>query len=641
MELLGITIGAAPDRSRTINEINSVLRTIKPEDLKKVTLKLDIDKTALDSVNDFNESLKRLSNQLKKVNQDIKQTFSGANFSKVAKETEQVTKETQKLTKETEHLTQKQTQQAQKSQENYRNQARQLSELEKLTTRINKKGETSITEHRRSKDGIYTGKVQDGYLTQLTENRNASSKLLKQQQDINKMIDDLQAKGIADPKRLSQFRSQSVSNDIRELERLTQAIRIYRSELERTDRVERARAGLRHNIQSTIYKYGEDQRLMQMLGKVDTADLKGLDAMKLKHREIREELQKINQLYAAQRRFVRNTKQLRMNIHSMPYDLDKQISNLRGELFSIDPKSEKNLSDRINRIMTELDMVKDKAYDADQGLARFVRQTASAILRVPIYAATIAALYTPMRAFNDAIRQTIELDSQLTVLERVSNGAIDVNKALEESIGISERLGNVIGEVNEGLIAFSRQGYRGDDLTKITEVATLMSNVSDLSVEETSGSITAAMKGFNIEADKSIHIVNALNEVDNNYAVTTRQLAESIQRAAGTSSVYGSTLERNIGYTTAIAEVTRESGRIIGNSLKSIMSRISSVPEAIEELGAIGINVKDSSGEMKEFDSILDELGAKWNSLSKEQQQNIGLAIAGRYQLSRFTLRAA
>lgn len=65
------------------------------------------------------------------------------------------------------------------------------------------------------------------------------------------------------------------------------------------------------------------------------------------------------------------------------------------------------------------------------------------------------------------------------------------------------------------------------------------------------------------------------------------------------------------------------------NSLKSIYSRITSIQPAIDAMAEIGINVKDSSGEMRDLDGILDDLGGKWNTLSAEQQQNLGLQIAG------------
>lgn len=67
------------------------------------------------------------------------------------------------------------------------------------------------------------------------------------------------------------------------------------------------------------------------------------------------------------------------------------------------------------------------------------------------------------------------------------------------------------------------------------------------------------------------------------------------------------------------------------NSLKSIYSRITSIQPAIDAMADIGINIKDSAGEMRGVGDILDDLGAKWNTLSAEQQQNLGLQIAGKY----------
>lgn len=77
---------------------------------------------------------------------------------------------------------------------------------------------------------------------------------------------------------------------------------------------------------------------------------------------------------------------------------------------------------------------------------------------------------------------------------------------------------------------------------------------------------------------------------------------------------------------------------VIGNSLKSIYSRITSIQPAIDALAEIGVNVKDSSGEMIRVEDILTSLSGKWKNLSAEQQQNLGLQIAGRYQLSRFLI---
>lgn len=311
--------------------------------------------------------------------------------------------------------------------------------------------------------------------------------------------------------------------------------------------------------------------------------------------------------------------------------LDQYVASMNA-LSATTPK----VQNRIRELNTDFKEISASVREAGSRTDSFGKQLSVALQRIPIWMIGMTAFYQPLRRLQDAIRQIIELDSQMVVLERVSNGMIDINQALEESIEIAGRLGNTVNQVNEAFIEFSRQGFRGEDLSAISEVATIMGNVSDLDIETSASALTAALKGFNIEATNAIRIVDSLNEVDNNYSITTQQLAESLMRSAGTAAVYGSTLENVIGYTTAIGEVTRESGSVIGNSLKSIFSRISSVPAAVEGLQEIGISIRNSAGEMRSVDEILAELAGKWNTLSKAQQQNLGVNIAGRYQLSRF-----
>jgi len=34
---------------------------------------------------------------------------------------------------------------------------------------------------------------------------------------------------------------------------------------------------------------------------------------------------------------------------------------------------------------------------------------------------------------------------------------------------------------------------------------------------------------------------------------------------------------------------------------------------------AVGVNIKDANGDLKDMDTILDELGAKWQTLAKDE----------------------
>lgn len=90
-----------------------------------------------------------------------------------------------------------------------------------------------------------------------------------------------------------------------------------------------------------------------------------------------------------------------------------------------------------------------------------------------------------------------------------------------------------------------------------------------------------------------------------------------------------------VGYIAAIGSTTRESGAIIGNGLKTVISRVTTLGEAETALKGVGVSIKDLSGSVRPVNDILGELAGKWTSLSDEQRQNIGVTVAGRYQLSR------
>ena len=53
---------------------------------------------------------------------------------------------------------------------------------------------------------------------------------------------------------------------------------------------------------------------------------------------------------------------------------------------------------------------------------------------------------------------------------------------------------------------------------------------------------------------------------------------------------------------------------------------LGSYSEALEK---VGINIKTQSGNLKDMDDILDEMGAKWSTLSKDQQVALAQSVAG------------
>src|SRR5205085_144693 len=277
-------------------------------------------------------------------------------------------------------------------------------------------------------------------------------------------------------------------------------------------------------------------------------------------------------------------------------------------------------------------------YNANRNLGIF-EQLRIAMARVPVWTIAMTAWYGTLRGIKAMTDQIVQLDTALTELRRVANSNLNIDVLFAGAVDLSKQLGNnvmdVLNSVNE--LARTFGDFNERQLLAITKTATLMSNVSDLTAEQATQDLVGTMNAFNITAEESIHIVDALNQVDNDYAVSTQQLAEGLSKSASTAKTFGATMEETIGYITAIGSVTMESGDVIGNSLKSIFSRISTVKASYESLQSVGVAVWDAqTGAVRPVDKVLADLAVRWNDLSNSQRQSIAVNVAGRYQLSRF-----
>ena len=106
-------------------------------------------------------------------------------------------------------------------------------------------------------------------------------------------------------------------------------------------------------------------------------------------------------------------------------------------------------------------------------------------------------------------------------------------------------------------------------------------------------------------------------------------------RSAAAANTYGVSMDELLGYITAIQEVTRDSGANVGNSLKTIFSRIT-MSGSVNALKDVGIGVFNDDGTTRDFSRIVEDLAGKWDTLTNAQQQNLAVQLAGRYQLVRF-----
>ena len=259
-----------------------------------------------------------------------------------------------------------------------------------------------------------------------------------------------------------------------------------------------------------------------------------------------------------------------------------------------------------------------------------------ALKKVPVWLTTGMLWHSIIRGIKDVARQIVVLDTKMVELKKVMDDSTDFAQIFEDATKTARAYNTEIGKVLDAYAIFARQGFGADVLDSVSRLAITMSNVGNIDVEKAASSLIAIASGFEVQVQSLTSVVDALNEVDNNFAVTLETITEAMAKSSATAKSFGVEINTLIGYITAIGEVTREAGDVIGNSLKTIFTRITTNASAMQALENLaGIEVRGESG-IKSVQQVIDELAKSWDSLSRSQQQYIAKEIAGRHQVQRF-----
>lgn len=357
---------------------------------------------------------------------------------------------------------------------------------------------------------------------------------------------------------------------------------------------------------------------------------------------IRQQIDALSQLGQKQRELEQLTRQqvkaqqdVARIINTYGNKVDKsRLTQLSTEIKNLNIDSA-NFKARAASVIQEIKLIGDNAKIAAIKTKSFGESLGNAFRNMAMYAGAGSLFFGAIQALQNMVSTIIEVDSQLTQMKRVMDASTDFEQTMKTSIDLANEFGRSIQDVNENMISFARMGFNADDTAELAKVTTLFQNISDLTTEEAVNGITSALINFNISAQDSLKIADSINEVDNRFAVSSQDIVTSLNKSASAARTFGFSMNQVIGATAAIGTATRESGAIIGNSLKSILSRVTTNPKAVNALADIGINQKDVNGQQKQAFTILDELAGKWNKLTSSQQQNTAVNVAGVYQLNR------
>lgn len=216
-------------------------------------------------------------------------------------------------------------------------------------------------------------------------------------------------------------------------------------------------------------------------------------------------------------------------------------------------------------------------------------------------AIAMAAVHLLQGSLQQIYQNVVDIDTAMTELKKVTNETDSTYQSfLTEAGARAKNIGTDVSSIVNATADYARLGYSLSDATKLADVSAIYYNVGDDldSFDKATENIVGTMKAFNIQANDAISLVDKLNNVSNNYAVSSGDLGDILQRSASAMDAAGNTLDQTIALGTAMNSVV-QNAETTGSTLKVLALRIRGATTELEQMGEETDTVATSTSKLR------------------------------------------
>lgn len=179
-------------------------------------------------------------------------------------------------------------------------------------------------------------------------------------------------------------------------------------------------------------------------------------------------------------------------------------------------------------------------------------------------------IMTAVRTVKKMISTSIELESAMTQLRIVTNATdTEMQRFSDTAFDLAKKLGKSTPEVLKTIETFSRLGYSLEDASKLSEYATILSNVANVSNEEATTGLTSIIKGYNLKVEDAEHVADVLVSVGQSYAVSAAEMMEAFEKSGAALHATNTSLEKSAGLIAA-ANASVQDASVVGKKMPSL-----------------------------------------------------------------------
>ena len=308
-------------------------------------------------------------------------------------------------------------------------------------------------------------------------------------------------------------------------------------------------------------------------------------------------------------------------------------------------------SDELKGYTKQVNALKTEAASLGKTGSSFFSDLSRGFKQIGQFALTYGVLQQIPQVFTEMANTTVKVDDAMTQLQ-MATGVSD--SQAKELMNTYSQMGKTLKATATDVAASStewlKQGKSIAESQKLAEDSIVLSKIGDLSSEDATKTITAAMKSYNLDESEVMNFIDQISAIDMASATDVGGLATAFNEVAANAKQAGVSTQELLSYAAAIGETTQEGMASVGTSLNAIFSRMGNIKlsrlkdyETGEDLSnvetvlrGVGIQLRDTQDEFRDFDEVLDETAGRWDSFSGVQQRAVAQAFAGTNHMNEF-----
>lgn len=261
---------------------------------------------------------------------------------------------------------------------------------------------------------------------------------------------------------------------------------------------------------------------------------------------------------------------------------------------------------------------------------------------------TASALQGFIGSLQTAYRYSQDLNESLTNIRIVTEGsAEDMVVFAKQANEAAKALSTTTVDYTDAALIYYQQGLTEQEVLDRTETTIKMANAAGISAQTASDQLTAVWNNF-YDGSKSLeYYADVMVRLGADTASSSDEISEGIQQFAAVADTVGLSYEYAASALATVTATTRESANTVGTAFRTIFARIQglNLGETLDDgttlnkysqaLAKVGIDIFDVNGEIKTMDTLLNEMGEKWETLSNDQQIALAQTVAGVRQYTR------